>query len=150
MDLSEVFTAQVRGLQAIYPEAHEALKNWAAWSRDRSGIFPAGITAPSLWDQFKRDENEDWGEEQPQVQVPEAPVKAEAAEKQPYDERAGVILDERIHGPGGLPEYQRLVLKVAYVSTALPEDQFPRACGCPPHAFTERLEAALRFVGRFV
>jgi hypothetical protein len=152
MDLSEEFVLRVRGLQAIYPEAHAALLNWANWSRDRSGIFPRGVTPPSIWNEYDQEGagKDGWGEEQEQMPPAEdVPVKAEAAEKLPYDEKAGTILDERLHGPGGLGSDWRLVLKIAYVSRDLPESQFPRACGCPPHAFAERLESCLMFVSRF-
>jgi hypothetical protein len=32
LEAAEIFTARVRGLQGIYATAHEALKNWGAWS----------------------------------------------------------------------------------------------------------------------
>lgn len=146
-DWHEVTTARIRGLQAIYADSHGALQNWGAWSRDRRGIFPT-MTPPAIWSQFKRSEIDDYGEEQPEAPTT-APVKAEAAERQPYQELAALVLDERLHAPGGLPQYVRHVIRIAYVSAELPEYQFPAICGCTLDAFCERLEAALQFVGRF-
>jgi hypothetical protein len=103
-----------------------------------------------MWEQFKRDENEDYGDERPLEERQDAPVKAEAAERPEYDEKLAILLDERIHGYGGLPEFQRLAIRMAYVSSEVPEYQFPVHCGCPLDAYCERLEASLRFVGRFI
>lgn len=149
MDLSEAFVLQIRALQAMNPEAHQALLNWGLWSQDRYCIGPKDAR-PSMWHQFKPDENEDWGEPEADTPRTDAPVKAEGPEKRPYDEKMGVELDERIHGPGGLSEALRDILKVAYVRRDIHESQYPRAAGCSNEAFAERLEGALVFVGRFV
>ena len=151
VDMSEVFTAQVRALQAMYPEAHEALVNWGRWSRDRRGIFPAeGRT--HIWDAFDRAEWDRTGygdQEADEQRLEVGDRKAERLEEE-YDEKAGFDLDERIHSPGGLPDYLRLVIRAAYVTRETPEDQFPNMCGCTPQAFMERLEMCLAFTGRFV
>ena len=146
-DLADLFPARVRGLQAIYPEAHRALVNWGLWSRDRAGIFPVDAR-PSVWDQFKADENEAWGEDDAEKMVAETiPIKAERAEDGPYNELQGAILDERINSPMLGRDVSR-ALVVAYV-WVIPEYQYPSRGGCPPDHFCERLEAGLRFVSRF-
>lgn len=148
IDTREVLIARIRGLQAIYPEGHAALVNWGRWSRDRAGIFPAGATPPRIWDEAVTSKFDDWGDEQGVHDS--QPVKAERAEREEYDERAGTVLDERIHHPSGLPPSLCQILKVAYVSRETPEDQFPRLAGCPEDTFCERLEECLKFVGRFI
>lgn len=146
----DVFSARLRGLQAIYNSSHAALVNWGRWSRDRYKIFPR-VAAPSLWDQFKRDENDEYGEVTPDIEVSdEAPVKAEAAEMEEYSERDGTLLDERLHGPGGLCCELRYALRAAYVTREVPDEQFPRLAGCSEDAFLERMESSLMFVQRFV
>jgi hypothetical protein len=148
MDLSEVFVAQVRGLQAIYAEAHAALLNWGAWSLDRRGIFPT-MSPPGWAQQYRASEGEEWGEEQATKAV-EAPVKAEAPDRPPYNEKAAIELDERLHAPGGPNTEQRRAIKIAYCSMDIPEYQFPSLSGCTSQdAYRERLEACLVFVARF-
>lgn len=142
-------TARIRGLQAIYAKSHAALSNWGRWSADRSDIYPK-MNPPSIWDQFARSKVTEWGEEGEHAYAILQVVKSEPAEKRPYDERTACKLDERLHGAGGLPDYIRLCLRTAYVTKEIPEDQFPRLSGCTLDAFCERLEAALRFVSRFV
>lgn len=149
MDLSEVFTAQVRGLQAIHAEAHRALLNWGLWSRDRRGMSPT-LQPSSTWDEFKRSEVDDYGEEAAAPIILTVPAKPEYPELPPYDEKAAIELDERLHGPGGLALELRRVLQMAYVTREIPETQFARLTGCPEHAFRERLETGLLFVARFV
>lgn len=153
IEAGEIFSARVRGLQAIYPEAHQALVNWGSWSRDRAGIFPPGIIPPGLWNEAVPSKFGDFADasdlERVEV-VEQTEAKAEAAEKEPYDEKQGALLDERIHGLGGLAVYQREALRVAYVTREVPEDQFARLSGCTEDAFCERLEACLMFVRRFI
>ena len=146
-----LFTERVRLLQAIYPKEHAALICWGAWSRDRRGIFPKDIAPPKVWDQFKRDENEAWGDEDAAKLEPEtdAEVKAERAEDDPYNELQGHQLDERIHGYGGLWQEVRIALRVVYVRRDIHEIQYPRAAGCGQDALLERLAEGLKFVGRF-
>lgn len=150
VDIQEA-TVRIRALQAMYSVEHLALVNWGLWSMDRSGLFPT-VSRPSVWDQFKRSEGDDYGEEKDhaeRIQYP-GPAKSEAPEREPYDERAAVILDERMHHPGGLAVHVREAIRVAYVSREVPDEQFPRLTGCSVDAFCERLEGALLFVGRFV
>lgn len=147
-----VFVGRVRALQAMHFAAHQALVNWGHWSADRRGIFPT-MAPPAMWDQFKRDENESWGEEPDKLpeQTGEAAIrKAEAAPRAEYDEKTAVMLDERLHGYGGLSTMVREALHVAYVSREIPEQQFPRLAGCTEDAFCERLSEALGFVERFL
>jgi len=141
---------RIRALQGMNEPAHLALVNWGRWSRDRHGIFPPGITPPGLWNQALPSKFGDFADEEEgqRVEVQE-PAKAEAAEKEPYDEKAGTVLDERVHHPS-FPQYLRDILKVAYVTREVPEDQFPRLIGCTEDSFCERLEACLKYVGRFV
>jgi hypothetical protein len=141
----------VRSMQERYGSAHLALTNWAKWSRDRKQIGPRD-SKPHIWQEAATSKFDDFGDIQdaiPQNRLAADDRKAEYADEEPYNEREGAILDERIHGPGGLLNEVRHLLRIAYVTRDVPEYQFPRACGCPPHAFLERLEAALVFVGRF-
>lgn len=149
MDLSEVFVAQVRGLQSIYAEAHAALLNWGAWSLDRRGIGPVEVVTPG-YNRDYRSTPEEYGAEP--TQAPEAPAeRADPIEHRPYDALAAHILDERLHSPGGPNVEQRRAIKIAYCSRSVPEYQFPTFPGCTSQAaFLERLEAGLRFAGRFV
>lgn len=158
----DTFPLQVRELQARHDAAHKALVNWGAWSRD-DPQRPQGIRAPSVWDQVKRDETEAYGdrEDAEVIADPEEPAKAEAGEKEAYNQLRAEDLNDRIHASGGLPDYVRLVLRVAYVFS-LPEEQYVREAraiewrwqlenaGCTKDGFLERLEEGLRFVGRFV
>lgn len=149
IDARDVFVARLRTIQGTHPTSHKALTNWGLWSADRRGIFP-GMKPPGLWAQFKRDENEDWGEETA-PQVTDAPVKAEAPDRPPYDEKLGYMLDERIHAPGGLPLEHRRVIRAAYVFLDAPDYQLVALAGVRNEdAFCELLEGALLFTGRFV
>lgn len=159
MNLSDIhaaheamFVERVRILQDNHAKAHAALVNWGCWSRDRRGIFPVQITPPKVWDQFKADENEAWGEVQdaPESQGATEEAKAERAEDDPYNELQGHQLDERLHGYGGLSEAIRIALRVAYVRRDIHESQYPRAAGCGQDGFLERLEAGLMFCERWV
>lgn len=149
LDAKDFFIARIRALQFRHTKAHVSLTNWGHWSADKRGIFPA-MRPPALWNQFKRSEVEEWGEEQPPaISIVKEIAKPEPRETSSYDERTALVLDERIHGYGGLGVEHRRALRVAYVTREIPEDQFPRACGCSEDGFYERLEAGLIFTGRF-
>jgi hypothetical protein len=151
MDQSDAFPIRIRLLQADFQKAHAALINWGLWSRDRRGIFPVQITPPRVWDEFKPDENEAYGEITEDTQVVEqSETKAERAEDDPYDELQGTITDERLHGYGGPSQTIREALRIAYVRRDIHEGQYARAAGCVHDQFIERLEAGLRFMARFV
>jgi hypothetical protein len=143
---TDLDTARIRALQEIYSEAHRALTHWGNWSSDRRGLIPR-LGAPAVWRQMKRDEDDGYGAEKGTTDGLQA--KQERVHRG-YDQRLAVVLDERIHAPGGLPVEIRVALKTAYVSREIPEYQFPRASGCGIDAFCERLEAALRFTRRFI
>lgn len=144
------FDAQrIRGIQDRHFKAHHALNQWGLWCGDLK-VYPT-MKPPSIWDQFKRDENTEYGEEgeASRVVIP-FPAKAEARERQAYDEKLGQMLDERIHSAGGLNLEVRKAIRTAYVTREVPEDQFWKMAGCSSlDSFCERLEAALVFVGRF-
>lgn len=145
-----VLIGRIRAIQDAHGTAHRALINWGRWSADRRGIFPT-LAPPAMWDQFKRDEREDYGEEQePAVSIEKQPAKAEAPPMPEYNEREAVEIDERIHGYGGLSAEVRLAIRTAYATREVPEEQFPRLSGCGDDAFCERLAECLSFVGRFV
>jgi hypothetical protein len=151
---SALITQAIRDLQDRFSKEHQALVNWSKWSRDRRGIYPAGITAPAIYDQAPTSK---WEFEEPDYDAYHrihmvAAEKGDKVEEEEYDEKTAVVLDERIHGPGGLSEAHRSALEVAYVARYIPEDQMHRKCSppCQPHGFRERLEECLRFVGRFV
>jgi hypothetical protein len=147
VDQNEILTAQIRSLQAIHNLAHTALVNWGAWSLDRRGIFPT-MDPPGWTQQYRASEGEEWGEEQATKAV-ETPVKAEAPDRPPYNEKAAIELDERLHGPGGPNVEQRRAIKIAYCTRDIPEYQFPTLSGCLADSYRERLEACLMFVARF-
>lgn len=145
----DFFIQRVRNLQFLHTRAHVALVNWGHWSADKRGIFPT-LRPPGLWNNFKRSEVEEWGEETaPTLSLVREPIKAEPREKDPYDERTALVLDERIHGYGGLGLEHKRALRIAYVSREVPEDQFPKAAGCSEDGFCDRLQACLTFVERF-
>ena len=152
VDWRDVQIARIRALQSIHATAHAALLNWGAWSRDKRGIFPT-VAPPGVWDQFAPNpaDIEGWASsDAPPAEPPtDAPAKREAPERPPYQERPAIVLDERLHHPGGLCVETRHVLRAAYVSEEIPEDQFHTMCGCSTDAFCERLESALLFVARF-
>ena len=153
MDMTnDEFPIRVRTLQAGNPEGHRALLNWGVYSRDRAG-FQRGITRSQALNQYRYNEDEE-GFADPNdaclvLIKTNAPAKAEKVQDEPYDERAGMILCERIHGPGGLMVDARPVLKVAYVFRDVPEYQYPYRTGLLPDTVLERLEMGLRFAARF-
>ncbi len=145
----DFFIQRVRSLQSRHDRAHAALLNWGHWSADRRGIFPS-LAPPRVWNQFKRSEVQEWGEEgAPAVAIQAHPIKPEPREISPYDERTALVLDERIHGYGGLGLDHKRALRIAYVSREVPEDQFPRAADCSEDGFCDRLEICLLFVSKF-
>lgn len=147
----DVFVAQVAALQNMQMKAHAALQNWGAWSRDR-GVGPR-MARQHLLDQHDGD-LEGYGEDGDVLQrvEPQEAAKMERKEET-YEEKPAVILDERIHGSGGLPASIRMVLRVAYIDGGPDVGKWwsdGRAdCAVPGH-FLERLEAGLKFVGRFL
>jgi len=113
------------------------------------GIKPT-LKPPSVWNQFKRSELDEYGdipEATPRIIVVEP--KPEPFEAPPYDALQASEMDKRLHGYGGPSNEFRRAVRAAYVTRELPEDQFPKACGCGEDAFCERLESVLKFVGRF-
>lgn len=151
LDQDAIYAERIRSLQSEHAKAHAALRNWAAWSRDRHKVYPPGTTANPMWEQYRPNEGDDYGEEHaiPETRLAQDDIKVEAPEKEDYDEKSGYDLDTRIHGYGGLSPTVRLALRVAYVSRYLPEGQFHKAAGCSQDAFRERLLEALLFVSRF-
>lgn len=151
MDQSiDIFPIRIRLLQETHQPGHLALVNWGLYSRDRYWPGPADAR-PKLWDEFKRDENDPYGEDVAEdLRVPQAEIKQERAEDDPYDEKAGAALCERLHGPGGPDKDVRGILRIVYVYRYVREEQYTRQAGCSQDAFCERLEAGLRFAGRFV
>lgn len=142
VDLSLIFTAEVRAIQGLYPLGHSKLRNWGAWSRDRSGIFPS-LSPPGLWEQCVVSKFGDFADarDEPDRVEPEEPAKAERAETEPYDEKSAEELDELLHRE--FPYKIRKCLLVAYVTVSVPEGQFP-ALSCCTHAdFLARLAQVL-------
>ncbi len=145
-----LFIARVRNLQAAHSLAHQALTNWGHWSADKRGMYPT-LKPPSLWSQFKQSEADDYGEEiQAAMSVVKQEAKAEALEIPPYNELQALEIDARLHGYGGPSVEYRMAVRAAYVTREIPEDQFPKFCGCGEDAFCERLGEVLKFVGRFL
>jgi hypothetical protein len=147
----DTFTAEVRALQMLYRDAHQALTNWAAWSRDCAPPCGYGIKPSPVFREYRASDYED-ADELANLATLEAPVKAEAAEKEPYDQTAAEVLNDRIHGPGGLSPDQRQVIRVAYYVRGLLERQMPYACGWKQgqeHRFREDLADALAWTARF-
>lgn len=142
IDHDELFTIQVRALQAMYPQAHKDFLNWAEWSRD-TGMIPGltnHIKSPSFWDQYDPANDKDgWGEEK--TDQPEGEVKAEAAEREPYDPKRGEEVDKLLHDPD-FPAVWRRIIKVSYYFRML-EYQCPRACRLDPDNFLRFMEGAL-------
>lgn len=136
---------RIRALQDRFYPAHAALLNWASWCRDPQ-IGPR-LAKQHLLDAHDGD-LEGYGEV-PDEQLESVPGKPERREEN-YDEKTANILDERIHGHGGIClEYRRL-LRVAYVYPPI-EYQMPKFSGCHDlDEFCFRLTEILRFVSRFV
>ena len=147
MDLSEVFTAQVRALQAMYPAAHAALCNWAYWSRDRVGIGPSEYLPPNpVFAAIDRGEwdRDGYGEIEPEGWTPPPTTgeeRADRAEQEPYNEREADALDVYLHSR--FPWNVRKCLVAAYVSRTAPEQDFPGMARCSHEEFLNRLELVL-------
>jgi hypothetical protein len=144
---------RIRGIQARFALAHAALTNWGAWSRDRYNIGPKD-SRTKVFEQYVHDETEAYGEVEQGEATRAADIapelrKAEFDDPEPHDEKAGAILDERLHSNSGLCADIRRIIRVAYVTREVPENQFHRLSGCSEDAFCERLEVALQFVRRF-
>jgi hypothetical protein len=150
---SALITQAIRDTQEQFPDEHRAYQNWAKWCRDRRGIYPAGTTAPSIWQEAATSK---WEFDEPEAYEPHIPMvaapKGDKPQAEDYDEKLAVALDERLHGPGGLSEAQRSVLDVAYLTRYLQEDRFHRFCSPPttPHGFRERLEDCLKFARKWI
>lgn len=145
----DVLAAEIRALQSLYPKAHQALQNWAAWSRDCSPPCGWGIKPPPVFRDYR---SSDYDEQEAPEASTEAPVKAEARERETYDQTSAEVLNERIHGPGGLSPTLRQTIRVAYYVVGILERQMPYACGWKrgeEHRFKEDLAAALAWTGRF-
>lgn len=154
LDLEEIERHLVREVQGMYPKEHQALINWGRWSRDRRGIYPAGVTAPSIWQDAptsKWEFDDDPEEYSPHIPIVAA-AKGDRPEGEDYDEKSAVALDERIHGYGGLNETMRSVLEVAYLTRSVQENRFHKLCNppCQPATYRERLEDCLIFVSRWI
>lgn len=149
---SALICEAIRELQSLHHDAHQALQNWAKWSRDRRGIYPPGVVPPAIWDdaptsKWQFEEELDYNPYQ-RINLVTA-EKGDRPEEEEYDEKTAIVLDERIHE--GLGEYERSVLEIAYVTRYTPEDRMHKLCNppCQPSTFKERLGECLRYVSRF-
>lgn len=147
LDVQELEALRIRALQGRFHVEHEALLNWGAWSRDRC-IGPR-LARQHLLDAHDGD-IEGYAEEGEAAKASAVEAKAERPQEK-YDEKSAAILDERIHSAGGMGTEARKALRTAYVDGGPREGRWYLYANCPtPQAFVERLEAALRFVRRFV
>jgi hypothetical protein len=154
INAQELERAEIRAIQSLYPKAHDQCVNWGRWSRDRRGIFPSENPPPSaVYDIIRRDEwdKDGYGEQEAEPErLATDDRKAERAADEPYDELQGYEFDTRIHQARDFPAYLRSVLKAAYVTREVPEDQFHRHTNppCNPAQFREWLAQALAWVER--
>ena len=150
---SALIAEGIRSLQAEHYRAHEALENWGRYSRDRDDK-PAGVVTPAWPREAPTNKWEhDATDEKPQrIEYDTPPEKGDRPEPEPYDPAGAIELCTRMHGPGGLPEYLRDVVKVVYYQRPAREDRMHEFCSppCQPSTFKERLGECLRYVGRFV
>lgn len=146
VDWREVFNAEVRGIQAQYPKAHEALRNWGLWSRERGGIFPV-LAKPSWTEFYRADRDETHDELEDVTVVHQLEVKAERVEMPRSDERQGEEIDIRVHAIR-FPSIWRRVLKAAYVTVEIPEYECPRQAAVGHQGYLMFLDGALAFVER--
>lgn len=140
VDHSELFVIQVRALQCMYPRAHRDFQQWGSWCWD-TGQIPGltnHIKSPSFWDQYVP-EAEGWGEAE--AATDQAEVRAEAVEREPYDQKRGEEVDRVIHDPD-YPEVWRKIIKCAYYFR-IPEFQYARTARLDPDNFLRFLEGAL-------
>ena len=141
-DWRDIFRGQVREIQTHYPAAHAALRNWGRWSRELHGIFPQ-IAQPG-WTEFYRAPQE-WAEDPVALApLPAAPqnARSERDREERADERSGVELDIRVHALH-FPTIWRRVLRAAYVTIEVPEDQFPTIAKVGAQGFLTFLDSAL-------
>ncbi len=137
----DLFTAQVRALQTIYPQAHQDLLNWAAWAHDL-GKHPTALSAPSVWDLAPRAQWDDWADEQETQHI--EPGKAEGPEKEAYDERRAEATNKTLHpGNDSFPAVYRRVIKITYYYR-IPEYQLPSNCRMDHDNFLRFLEGSLQ------
>lgn len=153
IDPAAIEREQIRALQDRYQAAHAALENWGAYSRDRDDR-PAWITAPSWPHQVDSSkwEIEDEGRYEVRVEYAHPPERGDRREPEPHDEKAAIALCERIHGPGGLPDYLRATIKTAYYKPPICLSDCHIFCKPPTtqSGFRERLEECLKFVSRWI
>lgn len=143
IDLFAVYAAEVRGIQDRYPKAHEALKNWGAWSRSSTKDKPR-VSCPAIWREAKQSEFDDYAEEGEQGEgiVDQVEVKAEPAQYESFNERFGEEIDVRIHRDIDFPPIWRRCLRAAYVERLL-EHQFPREARVGPSGYLVFLDGSL-------
>ena len=150
---SALIAEGIRSLQAEHYRAHEALENWGRYSRDRDDK-PAGVISPAIYGAAPTSkwDHDAVGDAPQRIEYAYPPEKGDRAEPEPYEEGAARDLCERMHGPGGLPEYLRDVVKVVYYHRPAREDRMHEFCSppCQASTFKERLGECLRYVGRFV
>lgn len=139
IDWREIFNGQIREIQARYPLAHEALRNWGLWSRETGGIFPS-LAKPG-WTEFYKPDGDGYGEAEA-IPDPTETVKAERVEAPRSDERSGMEVDIRIHALH-FPTIWRRVLRAAYVTVEIPEYECPRAARVGYQGYVTFLDAAL-------
>lgn len=148
LDWQAIYTQKVRDIQALFPTAHPALKNWALWSHELHGVFPV-LTPPGIWDMAKPGDPTDWVEAPADIQrVEQAEVKAERVEKpQTADARFGEEIDIRIHALH-FPIIWRRVVRATYLTREIPEYQMPREAKVGYEGFLLFLDGALHHLER--
>lgn len=148
LDWQAIYAQQVRDIQASNPLAHAALQNWALWSRELQGVFPA-LIPPSIWDLAKPGDRTDWVEAPADIErVEQAEVKAERLENRTSaDARLGEEIDIRIHALHFPPIWRRVV-KATYFTRELPEYQMPREARVGYEGFLVFLDGSLRHLER--
>jgi hypothetical protein len=148
-DVIAAFVGEVRGIQGMHPKAHQALLNWAMWSRDLAGMCPT-LAPPALWneaDPTKWGDFADEGDVQAAVIAPQAePAKGEKAWAEPggrdYNEKEAIELDILLHRE--IPDYAvRKCLLAAYVARDIPEEQYPLRSCCTHEGFLMSLTSSL-------
>lgn len=143
IDPDQVFTGEVRSIQAAYPEAHEALGQWGLWNRWRFGLYPR-MSRPTIYHLGPRGKLEDYADDRDLEGVeirPQVEVKPEGRPPERFNERLAVEVDCRVH-KDNFPIIWRRCLRAAYVYQ-VPEYQFPRQSRCGPQGFLMFFDAAL-------
>lgn len=151
LDWQTIYAQKVRDIQASCPLAHAALKNWALWSRELHGLFPA-LIPPSIWDMAEPGGQSDWVEPPKDVeraeQMPDA--KHERIERPiAPDVRLGEEIDVRIHALHFPPIWRRVV-KATYYTRELPEYQMPREARVGYEGFLVFLDGSLQHIERIL